>query len=72
MRSSGSSPSTSASTPARRQPRPADRHGGCWSGRRLQISSGDGVNGGIRPTARNVAFMSEQIPGGAEGETSGR
>jgi 3-keto-5-aminohexanoate cleavage enzyme len=26
-----------------------------------------GVNGGIRPNARNVAFMAEQIPGGAEG-----
>jgi len=33
----------------------------------LQISLVMGVNGGIRPTARNVAFMSEQIPGGAEG-----
>jgi 3-keto-5-aminohexanoate cleavage enzyme len=26
-----------------------------------------GVNGGIRPNARNVALMSEQIPGGPEG-----
>jgi 3-keto-5-aminohexanoate cleavage enzyme len=26
-----------------------------------------GVNGGIRPNARNVAFMSEQVPGGADG-----
>jgi uncharacterized protein (DUF849 family) len=34
----------------------------------LQISLVMGVNGGIRPTARNVAFMSEQIPGGADGE----
>jgi uncharacterized protein (DUF849 family) len=33
----------------------------------LQISLVMGVTGGIRPTARNVAFMSEQIPGGAEG-----
>jgi 3-keto-5-aminohexanoate cleavage enzyme len=33
----------------------------------LQISLVMGVNGGIRPTARNVAFMSEQIPGGSEG-----
>jgi 3-keto-5-aminohexanoate cleavage enzyme len=33
----------------------------------LQISLVMGVNGGIRPTAHNVAFMSEQIPGGAEG-----
>jgi 3-keto-5-aminohexanoate cleavage enzyme len=34
----------------------------------LQISLVMGVDGGIRPTPRNVAFMSEQIPGGAEGE----
>jgi len=34
----------------------------------LQISLVMGVNGGIRPSARNVAFMSEQIPGGAEGD----
>jgi 3-keto-5-aminohexanoate cleavage enzyme len=34
----------------------------------LQISLVMGVNGGIRPNARNVALMSEQIPGGAEGE----
>ncbi len=34
----------------------------------LQISLVMGVTGGIRPTARNVAFMSEQIPGGAEGQ----
>jgi 3-keto-5-aminohexanoate cleavage enzyme len=34
----------------------------------LQVSLVMGVNGGIRPNARNVAFMSEQIPGGAEGE----
>ncbi len=35
----------------------------------LQVSLVMGVNGGIRPTARNVAFMAEQIPGGgAEGE----
>ncbi|HLM30245.1 MAG TPA: 3-keto-5-aminohexanoate cleavage protein [Solirubrobacterales bacterium] len=33
----------------------------------LQISLVMGVNGGIRPNARNVAFMSEQIPRGAEG-----
>ena len=34
----------------------------------LQVSLVMGVNGGIRPTPRNVAFMSEQIPdGGAEG-----
>jgi 3-keto-5-aminohexanoate cleavage enzyme len=34
----------------------------------LQISLVMGVNGGIRPTARNVGFMAEQVPGGAEGE----
>ncbi len=34
----------------------------------LQISLVMGVNGGIRPTPRNVSLMSEQIPGGAEGE----
>jgi 3-keto-5-aminohexanoate cleavage enzyme len=33
----------------------------------LQISLVIGVNGGIRPHARNVALMSEQIPGGPEG-----
>jgi 3-keto-5-aminohexanoate cleavage enzyme len=34
----------------------------------LQISLVMGVNGGIRPTPRNVILMSDQIPGGAEGE----
>jgi uncharacterized protein (DUF849 family) len=34
----------------------------------LQISLVMGVNGGIRPTSRNVTFMSDQVPGGAEGE----
>jgi uncharacterized protein (DUF849 family) len=33
----------------------------------LQISLVMGVNGGIRADARNVAFMSEQIPAGAAG-----
>jgi uncharacterized protein (DUF849 family) len=33
----------------------------------LQISLVMGVNGGIRPNARNVGLMSEQIPGGPEG-----
>jgi 3-keto-5-aminohexanoate cleavage enzyme len=33
----------------------------------LQISCVMGVTGGIRPTARNLAHMSEQIPGGAGG-----
>jgi 3-keto-5-aminohexanoate cleavage enzyme len=34
----------------------------------LQISLVMGVNGGIRPTPRNVATMSDQIPGGPESE----
>jgi 3-keto-5-aminohexanoate cleavage enzyme len=34
----------------------------------LQISLVMGVTGGIRPTPRNVTFMSDQIPGGAEGQ----
>jgi 3-keto-5-aminohexanoate cleavage enzyme len=34
----------------------------------LQISLVMGVNGGIRPTPRNVGFMADQIPGGVEGE----
>jgi len=33
----------------------------------LQISCVMGVTGGIRPHARNLAHMSEQIPGGAQG-----
>jgi 3-keto-5-aminohexanoate cleavage enzyme len=33
----------------------------------LQVSLVMGVNGGIRPTARNVGFMAEQIPGGPGG-----
>jgi uncharacterized protein (DUF849 family) len=33
----------------------------------LQISLVMGVNGGIRPTPRNVGFMADQIPGGADG-----
>ena len=36
----------------------------------VNVSAVIGVNGGIRPNARNVAFMSEQIPGGAEGENA--
>jgi 3-keto-5-aminohexanoate cleavage enzyme len=34
----------------------------------LQISLVMGVNGGVRPNARNVGFMSDQIPGGPEGQ----
>jgi 3-keto-5-aminohexanoate cleavage enzyme len=33
----------------------------------LQVSCVMGVNGGIRPTAKNLALMSDQIPGGADG-----
>ena len=33
----------------------------------LQISCVMGVTGGIRPNARNVSFMADQIPGGPEG-----
>ncbi len=33
----------------------------------LQVSLVMGVNGGIRPTARNLAFMADQVPGGPEG-----
>jgi 3-keto-5-aminohexanoate cleavage enzyme len=36
----------------------------------LQISLVIGVNGGIRPNARNLAFMADQIPGGPEGPNS--
>ncbi|HEY1359486.1 MAG TPA: 3-keto-5-aminohexanoate cleavage protein [Thermoleophilaceae bacterium] len=35
-------------------------------GEPLQISCVMGVNGGIRPTPKNLAHMSDQIPGGAE------
>jgi uncharacterized protein (DUF849 family) len=33
----------------------------------LQVSLVMGVNGGIRPTARNLSFMADQIPDGPEG-----
>jgi uncharacterized protein (DUF849 family) len=33
----------------------------------LQVSCVMGVTGGIRPTARNLSHMSEQIPGGPDG-----
>jgi 3-keto-5-aminohexanoate cleavage enzyme len=33
----------------------------------LQIECVMGVNGGIRPTPRNLAHMADQIPGGSEG-----
>jgi len=34
----------------------------------LQVSLVMGVTGGIRPTPRNVTLMSDQVPGGPEGE----
>jgi 3-keto-5-aminohexanoate cleavage enzyme len=33
----------------------------------LQVSCVMGVNGGIRPTAKNLAHMASEIPGGADG-----
>jgi 3-keto-5-aminohexanoate cleavage enzyme len=36
----------------------------------LQISCVMGVHGGIRPTARNLAHMAENVPGGAGGANS--
>src|SRR4051794_13159781 len=36
----------------------------------LQISCVMGVNGGIRPTPKNLAHMADQIPGGAEGRNN--
>jgi 3-keto-5-aminohexanoate cleavage enzyme len=33
----------------------------------LQIQCVMGVNGGIRPTARNLAVMADQVPGGSDG-----
>jgi 3-keto-5-aminohexanoate cleavage enzyme len=39
-------------------------------GEPLQISCVMGVTGGIRPTPRNLAHMSEQVPGGAEGPSN--
>jgi uncharacterized protein (DUF849 family) len=33
----------------------------------LQVSLVIGVNGGIRPSARNLSFMADQIPGGPDG-----
>ena len=36
----------------------------------LQISCVMGVTGGIRPSARNLAHMAEQVPGGPEGKNN--
>ena len=33
----------------------------------LQVSCVMGVTGGIRPTARNLAHMASEVPGGADG-----
>ena len=61
MGEEGSGPSTSASTPATSR-----RWTRCWTWARLtpplQVSFVMGVTGGIRPTARNVAHMAEQVP----------
>src|SRR2546421_4159762 len=38
----------------------------------LQIDCVMGVNGGIRPTPKNPAHMSDQVPGGAEGPNNWR
>ena len=37
----------------------------------LQIEAVMGVNGGIRPTPKNLAHMADQIPGGASRGTTG-
>ncbi len=50
----------------RGQPRPAASTWAC-SREPLQISCVMGVTGGIRPNARNLAHMAEQVPGGPEG-----
>ena len=36
----------------------------------LQVSCVMGVTGGIRPTAKNLAHMADQIPGGADGPSN--
>jgi len=36
----------------------------------LQVSLVMGVTGGVRPTARNLAFMADQVPGGPEGRNN--
>ena len=36
----------------------------------LQISCVMGVTGGVRPNARNLAHMAEQVPGGPEGRNN--
>jgi 3-keto-5-aminohexanoate cleavage enzyme len=36
----------------------------------LQVQCVMGVNGGIRPSARNLAVMADQVPGGPDGESN--
>ncbi len=36
----------------------------------LQVQCVMGVNGGIRPSARNLALMADQVPGGADGPSN--
>jgi 3-keto-5-aminohexanoate cleavage enzyme len=36
----------------------------------LQVQCVMGVNGGIRPSARNLAVMADQVPGGADGPSN--
>ena len=78
-RSSSSSPrcaswasgrSTSASTRARGEPRPADRHGPARRAAADLVR--DGRDGRHPPTPRNLAHMSEQIPGDPRAEQLGR
>ena len=60
MNELGSGPSTSASTPARGEPRPADRHGPP-----LRAAPGlvrDGRDRRDPADAKNLAHMAEQIP----------
>ena len=68
-RGAASSPSTSASTPATS---PTSTRCSTWAccTPPLQVSCVMGVTGGIRPTARNLAHMAEQVPA-AVGATSG-
>ena len=65
-RAAASSPSTSASTPATS---PTSTRCSTWAccKQPLQISCVMGVTGGIRPNARNLAHMAENIPGGPDG-----
>ena len=70
MNELGSGPSTSASTPGHVANLDPLLDMGLLS-EPLQVSCVMGVNGGIRPTPRNLAFMADQVPGGAEARTTG-